>query len=156
MCWLPNKIFNCSRRYREDVLSLTIFMIGLFAMLAVVLSFLETTVLVFSPILQATSPASTVMVWCRGSSPISASNATAGADFKAQVIPLRISPLSLSKLSIAVFCLILLHQTTDAYVSLGRRIAVKIHSSVSRPQLLLITLLQSQRVAINLLHLFSK
>ena len=39
------------KRYRGDVLSLTIFMIGLFAMLTVVLNFFAITILEYSPIL---------------------------------------------------------------------------------------------------------
>ena len=50
----------------------------------------------------------------RGSSPVSAPNAIVGEDFEAPVIPLRISPLNLSNLAMAVFCLTLLHQTIDA------------------------------------------
>ena len=38
-----------SKKYRGDVISLSIFMIGLLAMLTVVPSFLEITVLVFLP-----------------------------------------------------------------------------------------------------------
>ena len=59
-------LYFLSKRYRGDVLSLTIFMIGLIAMLEVVLCFFEITVLDFSQILQAALPASAVMVRCRG------------------------------------------------------------------------------------------
>ena len=90
------------------------FMIGLFAMLAVVLSFFEITVLEFSPILQAALSASAMMVGSRGSSPISAPSAVVGEDFEAPVIPIRISSLSLPNLAMAVFCLTLLYQTIDA------------------------------------------
>ena len=83
-------LYFWSKRYRGDVLCLTIFMIDLFVMLTVVLSFLEITVLVFSPILQDALPASAVMVWCRV--PISAPNAVVGEDFETPVILLRISP----------------------------------------------------------------
>ena len=107
-------LYFLSKRYRGDVLSLIIFMTGLFAMSTVAFSFFEITVLEFSPILQAALLASAVMVRCRGSSPISAPNAIAGEDLEAPVIPLRISPLSLSILAMAVFCLTLLHQTIDA------------------------------------------
>ena len=92
-------LYFLSKRYRGDVLPLTILMIGLFAMLAVVLSFFEISVLKFSPILKTALPASAVMVRCRGSSPIIAPNAVAGEDFEA---------------SMALFCLTLLHQTIDA------------------------------------------
>ena len=89
-------------------------MIGLFAILTVVLSFFEITIKEFSSILQAALLASAVMVRCRGSSPISAPNAVVGEDFEVPVIPLRISPLSLSNLAMADFYLTLLHQTIDA------------------------------------------
>ena len=46
--------------------------------------------------------------------PISAPNAFVGEEFEVPVISLRISPLSLSNLAMAVFCLTLLHQTIDA------------------------------------------
>ena len=80
-------------------------------MLAVVLGFFEITVLEFSPILQPDYPVSAVMVRFRGSSPISDPNAAVGEDFEAPVITLRISPLSLSNMAMAVFCLTLFHQT---------------------------------------------
>ena len=83
-------------------------------MSTVALSFFDITVLEFSPILQAALLTSAAMFRCRGSSPISAPNAIVGEDFEAPVIPLGISPLSLSNLAMAVFCLTLLHQTIDA------------------------------------------
>ena len=92
-------LYFLSKRYRGDVLSLIIFMTGLFAMSTVALSFFEITVLEFSRIFQAALLASAVMVRCRGSSPISAPNAIVGKHFGAPVIPLRISPLSLSNLA---------------------------------------------------------
>ena len=103
-------LYFLSKKYRADVLSLTIFMIGLLAIVAVVRSFLEITVLVFPQILCAALPASTVVWRCRGSNPISAPNVVLGEDFEAPVILLRIGPLSLYKLAI-VFCLTLFHQT---------------------------------------------
>ena len=81
-------LYFLSKRQRGDVLSVTIFMIGLFAILAVVLSFFEITVSEFLPILQAALPALAVMVRCRGSSPISTPNAFVGEDFEAPVIAL--------------------------------------------------------------------
>ena len=106
-------LYFLSKRYRGDVLSLIIFMTGLFAMSTVALSFFEITVLEFSPILQAALLASAAMVRCRGPSPITTPNAIVGEDFEAPVIPLRISPLSLSNLAMAVFCLTLLHLHSD-------------------------------------------
>ena len=80
----------------------------------VVLSFFEVTVVESSPILQAALPASAVMVRCRGSSPISAPRAVVDEDFEAPVIPLRISLLILFNLTMAIFCLTLIHQTIEA------------------------------------------
>ena len=107
-------LYFLSKRYRGNVLTLIIYMIGLLAMLAVVRSFFEITVLVFSPILQAALATSAMTVRCRGSSPSSAPNTVVGEDFEAPMIPLKISPLSLSTPAIVVFYLTLLQQTTGA------------------------------------------
>ena len=77
-------LYFLSKRYRGDVLSLVIFMTGLFAMSTVALSFFEITVLEFSLILQAALLASAVMVRCRDSNPVSAPNANLCEDLRHQ------------------------------------------------------------------------